>query len=106
MKKMIILIAVLLSPGYAKTDASVHKGIKMPHMEFPMKEGKGMYAVKGMCNMCHSWGYTINQGPQSKAYWRKKVLKMIEVFHAPIRNEDIEVAVEYLFENYGNGKEN
>ncbi len=95
--------ALLLSTTFSFSGEN--KGIKMPYIEFPMKEGKGMYSTKGKCNMCHSWGYTINQGPQSKAFWRKKVVKMITLFHAPIKNEDIEEVVEYLYTNYGNGEE-
>ncbi|MCF6206266.1 MAG: sulfite:cytochrome C oxidoreductase subunit B [Sulfurovum sp.] len=101
-----VLLTLLLIQGLAvAAETKVDKGIKMPYMEFPMKPGKGMYSTKGKCNMCHSWGYTINQGLQSKKFWRKKVVKMITVFHAPIKNEDIEEVVEYLYANYGNGKE-
>ncbi len=101
-----VLLTLLLIQGLAvAAETKVDKGIKMPYMDFPMKPGKGMYSTKGKCNMCHSWGYTINQGLQSKKFWRKKVAKMITVFHAPIKNEDIEEVVEYLYTNYGNGKE-
>ena len=73
---------------------------------FYYKPGKGMYATKGRCNMCHSWGYAINQDKQSRKFWEKKVIKMIEVFKAPIKQEDIKPVVDYLYENYGNGEEN
>jgi hypothetical protein len=80
-------------------------GITMPYIDFPMKPGKGMYSTKGKCNMCHSFGYVINQGPQSKKFWHDKVMKMIIVFKAPIKTqEDIDTVVNYLFENYGNGE--
>jgi hypothetical protein len=80
-------------------------GISMPYINFPKKEGKGMYSTKGKCNMCHSFGYVINQGPQSRKFWPDKVIKMITVFKAPIKTqEDIEIVTEYLFENYGNGE--
>jgi len=84
--------------------AQVRGGITVPYIDFPMKEGKGMYSTKGKCNMCHSWGYTLNQGLQSKAFWRKKIVKMIVIFKAPIKNEDIDEVVDYLYENYGNGE--
>jgi cytochrome c5 len=103
--KQIIVTLLLLQGSLFAANEEMHKGIKMPFIEFPMKPGKGMYSTKGKCNMCHSWGYTINQGPQSKAFWRKKVVKMITIFHAPIKNEDVEEVVEYLYANYGNGKE-
>ncbi len=105
MKKTTVLALtaamLLTSLSAAEKKVEVQKGIKMPYMEFPMKQGKGMYSTKGKCNMCHSWGYVLNQGPQSKAFWRKKVIKMIDVFQAPIRNEDIDEVVEYLYANYG-----
>jgi len=99
--KMILTLLLLSSSLLAE----VNRGIKMPYINFPMKEGKGMYSTKGKCNMCHSWGYALNQGLQSKKFWKEKVIKMIDVFHAPINNaEDIETVTNYLFENYGNGK--
>ena len=101
--KRSLLILLLLQALLHASDAN--KGIKLPYMEFPMKPGKGMYSTKGKCNMCHSWGYTINQGLQSKKFWREKVIKMIEVFHAPIKEKDVDEVVEYLYTNYGNGEE-
>ncbi len=101
--KRSLLILLLLQALLHASDAN--KGIKLPYMEFPMKPGKGMYSTKGKCNMCHSWGYTINQGLQSKKFWREKVMKMIEIFHAPIKPDDIDEVVEYLYTNYGNGEE-
>jgi hypothetical protein len=101
MKKLLLVIFILVSPLFAE----VHGGITVPYIDFPMKEGKGMYSTRGKCNMCHSWGYTVNQGLQSKKFWHDKVMKMIVVFKAPIKTqEDIDTVVNYLFENYGNGK--
>jgi len=109
-RKVIVLpvaAAVLFTSMYAEEKKiEIQKGIKIPYMEFPMKKGKGMYSTKGKCNMCHSWGYILNQGAQSKKFWHKKVIKMITVFHAPIKHEDIDEVVEYLYANYGNGEEN
>jgi len=98
-----ILACTAVVTAAASTEST--KGIKMPYISFPMKEGKGMYATKGRCNMCHSWGYTINQGKQSRKFWERKVIKMITVFKAPIKQEDIKTVVDYLYENYGNGEE-
>jgi hypothetical protein len=100
-KKLILLSLLSGSTLFAGSNA----GITMPHIEFPMKPGKGMYSTKGKCNMCHSWGYTINQGLQSKKFWHDKVMKMIIVFKAPIKTQkDIDTVINYLFENYGNGE--
>ncbi len=98
------IILILLFTGTALF-AESREGITLPYVDFPMKPGKGMYSTKGKCNMCHSFGYILNQGKQSKKFWRKKVIKMIRVFKAPIRSEeDIDTVTSYLFENYGNGE--
>jgi predicted transcriptional regulator len=100
-KKLFILSIFIGSTLFAGSNT----GITIPYVDFPMKEGKGVYSTKGKCNMCHSFGYVINQGPQSKKFWREKVLKMITIFKAPIKTqEDIETVTNYLFENYGNGE--
>ena len=97
MKRMIAIFLI----ASALLGAAAHKGIKLPHIDFPMKQGEGMYATRGMCNMCHSWGYVINQGLHSEAFWRKKVHKMINIFHAPIDAKEAEIAVKYLTTYYG-----
>jgi len=101
-KKSILLFLFL---GTATLFAEINKGVTFPYVNFPMKEGKGMYSTKGKCNMCHSFGYVINQGKQSRKFWHNKVMKMIVVFKAPIKTQkDIDTVVNYLFENYGNGE--
>ncbi|SFZ97829.1 Cytochrome c551/c552 [hydrothermal vent metagenome] len=98
----VILLTLLLS---STLTAEEKKGIIIPYIDFPMKKGEGMYSTKGKCNMCHSFGYIINQGKQSKKFWHDKVIKMIVVFKAPIKTQkDIDTVSNYLFENYGNGK--
>jgi len=100
--RRLLLIVLLMSISLF---AQVEGGITVPYIDFPMKPGKGMYSTRGKCNMCHSWGYTLNQGKQSKKFWHDKVMKMIVVFKAPIKTkEDIDTVVNYLFNNYGNGK--
>jgi len=97
-----ILISLLLS---STLFAKENTGITFPYVDFPMKPGTGMYSTKGKCNMCHSFGYILNQGKQSKKFWHDKIIKMIVVFKAPIKKqEDIDTVVNYLFENYGNGE--
>ena len=100
--KKLVVVSLLMGSALF---AGGNKGITIPYIDFPMKMGKGVYSTKGKCNMCHSFGYIINQGLQSKKFWKEKVVKMITVFKAPIHTqEDIETVTNYLFENYGNGK--
>jgi len=101
MKKLLFIVLFMSTTLFAQVEG----GITVPYIDFPMKEGKGMYSTRGKCNMCHSWGYTLNQGLQSKKFWREKVMKMIIVFKAPIKTQEgIDTVVNYLFENYGNGE--
>jgi len=104
MKTLNKILCILLLAGTALY-AEPQKGVTFPYIDFPMKPGKGMYSTKGKCNMCHSFGYVINQGKQSRKFWYEKVMKMIVVFKAPIKSDaDIETVTNYLFENYGNGE--
>ena len=98
-----ILLLVLASVGLF---SQVNGEIQVPYIDFAMKKGKGEYSTRGKCNMCHSFGYVINQGKQSRAFWLEKTVKMIEVFNAPIAQKDVELVVDYLYENYGDKGEN
>jgi len=77
----------------------------VPYVPFPVKMGKGFEAVQANCLMCHSFGYIINQGRQSRKFWRGKVDKMIKHFKAPIDEKSAKIVTDYLFEHYGNNKE-
>lgn len=98
------LIAIAL---FAATMASaqVKGNIEVPYIAFPIKMGKGFETVQANCLMCHSFGYILNQGRQSRAFWKGKVEKMIKHFKAPISKQDAKIITDYLFKHYGNGKE-
>lgn len=101
MKK--ILLLAILSVG--SLFAQVQGDVEVPYISYEIKMGKGFDAVQANCLMCHSFGYIINQGPQSKDFWAKKVEKMITHFKAPITKEDANTVTEYLFKHYGNGQQ-
>jgi hypothetical protein len=100
MKKIVLFTALSVSALFAQ----VKEEIAVPYIPFEIKMGKGFDTVQADCLMCHSFGYILNQGPQSKEFWHKKIDKMIDEFKAPISKEDTKIIEEYLFENYGNGK--
>lgn len=102
MIKKLLLIAGLSSSALF---AQVEGNIEVPYIPYEIKMGKGFDAVEANCLMCHSFGYIINQGPQSKDFWAKKVDKMITHFKAPISKEDVKSITEYLYKHYGNGQE-
>jgi mono/diheme cytochrome c family protein len=101
MKKILLLAALTLAPLFAQVEGD----IEVPYIPFEVKMGKGFDSVQANCLTCHSFGYVINQGRQSKSFWRKKVEKMIIHFKAPITDEDANTVTEYLFEEYGNGQQ-
>ena len=96
-----VLLLVMLSVG--SLFAQVKGDIEVPYISYQIKMGKGFDAVQANCLMCHSFGYIINQGPQSRAFWKKKVDKMIVHFKAPISKEDAKTVTDYLYKHYGNG---
>jgi len=100
MKKIILLVLLGLSPLFAQVKAD----IEVPYISYEIKMGKGFDAVNANCLMCHSFGYIINQGRQSRKFWQKKVDKMITHFKAPISKADNEIVTDYLYKYYGNGK--
>lgn len=101
MKKLILISLLLASPLFAQTEEKV----EVPYVAFPIKMGEGFDAIQTHCLMCHSFGYITNQGRQSKKFWHGKVIKMVEHFKAPMDEKAIEETTNYLFEHYGNGKE-
>lgn len=100
MKKLIVIAALLASPLFAQ----VKEKVEVPFVAFPIKMGKGFDAIQANCLMCHSFGYIINQGRQSKKFWHGKVIKMVDHFKAPMDEKAIKETTDYLFEHYGNGK--
>ena len=100
MKKILLLTAL----GFFFFFAQVDKKVEVPYIAYEMKDAKGLDSVQANCTMCHSFGYILNQGSQSRQFWNKKVHKMIKHFKAPISRKDTQTITNYLFHNYGNGK--
>jgi len=100
MKRLVLLTVLSVSALFAQ----VKESIEVPYIPFEIKMGKGFNTVQADCLMCHSFGYILNQGPQSKKFWNGKIVKMIDEFKAPISDEDVQIIENYLYENYGNGE--
>ena len=101
MKKFILAVSLFTTMLLAQTKEK----IEVPYVAFPIKMGKDFDTIQANCLMCHSFGYIINQGRQSRKFWRGKVDKMIKHFKAPIDENAAKASTNYLFEHYGNGKE-
>ena len=100
MKKLLLAALLAATPLLAQVDEK----IEVPYIAFPIKMGKGFDTVQANCLTCHSFGYMINQGRQSRAFWEGKIKKMIEHFKAPISEADSKIIADYFTEHYGNGK--
>ncbi len=62
----------------------------------------GKELVEANCSVCHSLDYIQMNSPfLDKKGWEASVNKMIKVFGAPIKQEDIGPIVEYLYKHYG-----
>ena len=100
MKKFLSIVAFSLTMSYAQ----VKENIAVPYIPYELKMGKHFVDVQANCLSCHSFGYIINQGPQSRKFWKAKVEKMITHFKAPIDKKTAGMITDYLSEYYGNGK--
>lgn len=67
-----------------------------------LKNGPGKDLVEANCVACHSLDYIQMNSPfLDKKGWEASVNKMIKVFGAPIKEEDVQKIVEYLSKYYG-----
>ena len=100
MQKIVLLILLSL----VSLNAQYTKKVQLPHISFGIKIDKDFGVMQRNCQWCHSFGYVTNQGKQSREFWHKVVVKMRDIYKAPISLKDEKTATEYLFRNYGNGE--
>ncbi|EQB39499.1 hypothetical protein M947_05755 [Sulfurimonas hongkongensis] len=101
MKKTIIILLLLASTLLGEYE----KDVKIPSVTFTMAQDEDFKAIQRNCQWCHSHGYILNQGKQSREFWRKSVIKMREVYKAPITQKDEKIIIDYLFRHYGDNTE-
>ncbi len=65
------------------------------------KPGPGVGAAQANCLTCHSSAYVSTQPVLSKAQWNAEVLKMKNVYGAPIPDDAVPAIVDYLTAAYG-----
>ena len=66
-----------------------------------LKEGIGRDVTTARCAVCHSLDYITMVAPvMDRAAWEKSVRKMIDVFGAPMGEQDARAIVEYLGQHY------
>lgn len=97
-----ILLLTILS--FITLSAEYSEKVKLPNITFSMAKDSNFRVMQRNCQWCHSYGYILNQGKQSRQFWNKVVVKMRDVYRAPISDKDEKMTTEYLFKYYGNGK--
>ena len=95
--KQIILLTSIVFALYASDMRDVNK----TSMAFAIPADKNLIVLQRNCQWCHSYGYILNQGNQSKEFWNKLVVRMREVYKAPISVRDELLATEYLYKHFG-----
>lgn len=63
-------------------------------VEYPA--GAGVDAVNANCRACHSTSMVLVQPPLSAEEWHKEVRKMIDVYKAPIPEDQVALITLYL----------
>ncbi|PHQ66056.1 MAG: sulfite:cytochrome C oxidoreductase subunit B [Sulfurimonas sp.] len=101
MMTKILLIALLLA---STLSAEYTEKVKLPSITFKMAKDDNFKVMQRNCQWCHSYGYITNQGKQSRKFWNKSVVKMRDVYKAPISIRDEKTVTDYLFKHYGNGE--
>ncbi len=100
MKKLIFLVTLASSSLLAEYSQKV----KIPSVTFKMAIDENFGVMQRNCQWCHSYGYILNQGKQSREYWEHVTNRMRDVYNAPILKNDEKSINDYLFRHYGNGE--
>ena len=101
---LIAFFALIIQPNVKYSLAGQEgpvKSITLPEVETKLKEGEGMDKTMTYCGICHSVDYITMQPPFPNAKWSEVVHKMINVFGAPISEDDAQIIINYLAERYG-----
>jgi mono/diheme cytochrome c family protein len=106
MKRIVLLAtAALASLAIVTVVSAKPVTYTLPDETAAFKPGPGVDIVQGNCGACHSQDYVQTQprGPKfGKDFWQAEVVKMINVFGAPIDQKDVPAIVDYLTANYSN----
>lgn len=70
--------------------------ITLPHYEPTLPPGENRDVVMANCVLCHSLRLVINQPSVPRAKWQATVQKMVDLYGAPIAEENKAKAVDYL----------
>ena len=66
----------------------------------PHFSGPGAALLNPSCSTCHSADFVNRQPHLPLATWKAEVLKMKNVFHAPVEAKDVDALAQFLFERH------
>lgn len=97
------IIILLLLAATANAAQHAHAApivIKSTKVELPVStatfpSGPGS-ELTGKCLICHSAGMVLKQPLLSADVWRKEIIKMRDVYGAPLQDSDIEPLTAYM----------
>ena len=98
MLQLALLMVGVLAPISGRTEPLIT--LKSVTVDLPdsgrMFPGPGSDAINNNCLACHSAGMVLNQPVLPKSAWQAEVTKMINVYKAPVSEEDVAAIVDYL----------
>ena len=98
MLPLALLMAAVLAPISGRTEPLIM--LKSVTVDLPdsgrMFPGPGADAINNNCLACHSAGMVLNQPVLPKSAWQAEVTKMINIYKAPVSEEDVAAIVDYL----------
>lgn len=66
-----------------------------------LKEGAGRDVTTARCAVCHSLDYITMVAPlMNRSAWQQSVRKMIDVFGAPVAEQEADSIIDYLGQYY------
>ncbi|MGC2202988.1 MAG: cytochrome c [Stellaceae bacterium] len=93
-----LLMVAVLAPLSGRTQPLTT--LKSVTVDLPdsgrMFPGPGSDAINNNCLACHSAGMVLNQPALPKSAWQAEVTKMINIYKAPVSEEDVAAIVDYL----------
>ncbi|WP_373488539.1 cytochrome c [Blastomonas sp.] len=91
------ILALLVMGCDSKTQVVfADAAITLPDDPMTLPPGPGMQAVLDNCTACHSPSTMLQQPKVSREKWQSIVVKMIEVYKAPVDEQAIPAIVDYL----------
>jgi len=66
-----------------------------------LKAGRNVEVTRNNCVSCHSTDYIVRQPGSDAKKWEGEVIKMINVYGAPISEADAKAIIDYLATSYG-----